>query len=73
MTESRNDSTEAPPRLHQIACLSCGYRRAWPTVIEAVADGHRHRTEHACEPPALVTPIPAIRDTKDFVPRVGGT
>jgi hypothetical protein len=37
---------------YQIACLSCGYQRAWPTLLEAHADGHRH---HAvpCATPAL--------------------
>ena len=39
---------------HQIVCLSCGYHRAWPTVIETIADGRRHDAEHAsCGAPAL--------------------
>jgi hypothetical protein len=32
--------------LYQIACLSCGYHRAWPTLLEAHADGHHHHAEH---------------------------
>jgi len=61
MTERNRPRTEAT---NQIACLSCGYRRAWPTMLEAVADGHRHHAEPAsCESPAVVTPVPAMRDT----------
>jgi hypothetical protein len=37
---------------YQIACLSCGYHRAWPTLLEAHADGHRHHTA-PCATPAL--------------------
>jgi hypothetical protein len=40
---------------YQIACLSCGYHRAWPTLLEALADGHRH---HA----APCAPIQPTRD-----------
>ena len=29
--------------LPQIVCLSCGYHRTWPTLLEALADGHRGR------------------------------
>ena len=29
--------------LYQIVCLSCGYHRAWPTLLDALADGHRHQ------------------------------
>ena len=38
--------------LYQIACLSCGYHRAWPALLDALADGHRH---HAgpCATPTL--------------------
>ncbi len=32
--------------LYQIVCLSCGYHRAWPTLVDAHADGHRHHAEH---------------------------
>ena len=32
--------------LYQIVCLSCGYHRAWPTLLDAHADGHRHHAEH---------------------------
>jgi hypothetical protein len=64
MTEPNRPRTEATPGTHQIACRSCGYRRAWLTMLEAVADGHRHHAEHASrEPPAWVTPVPAMRDT----------
>lgn len=64
MTERNGPGTEAILGTHQIICLSCGYRRVWRTVIEAVADGHRHHADHAaCPPPALVTPAPATRDT----------
>ena len=63
MTETRRDPSEAAAQSHQVVCLSCGYRRAWPTVVEAIADGHRHHAEHAsCERPALVTPATPIRD-----------
>jgi hypothetical protein len=27
---------------YQIVCLSCGYHRAWTTLTDALADGHRH-------------------------------
>jgi hypothetical protein len=64
MTERNRPRTEATSGTHQLACFSCGYRRAWPTVLEAIADGHRHHAEHAsCEPPALVTPVPVMRDS----------
>jgi hypothetical protein len=35
--------------LPQIVCLSCGYHRTWPTLLEALADGRRH-AEHPPEP-----------------------
>jgi hypothetical protein len=38
--------------LYQVACLSCGYHRAWPTLLDALADGHRHHTA-PCVTPAL--------------------
>jgi hypothetical protein len=41
---------------YQIVCLSCGYHRAWPTLLDAHADGHRH---HAA-PCAM--PVPAGSD-----------
>jgi hypothetical protein len=28
--------------LYQIVCLSCGYRRAWTTLVDALADGRGH-------------------------------
>jgi hypothetical protein len=37
--------------LPQIVCLSCGYHRTWPTLLEALADGHHHHATHASEPP----------------------
>jgi hypothetical protein len=37
---------------YQIVCLSCGYHRAWPTLLEAHADGHRHHAA-PCVTPAL--------------------
>ena len=50
--------TEAAPVPHQIICLSCGYRRAWPSMGEAIADGRRHKREHtACADPAWVTAV----------------
>jgi hypothetical protein len=36
--------------LPQIVCLSCGYQRTWPTLLEALADGQRHHAEHPPEP-----------------------
>jgi hypothetical protein len=49
--------------LYQIVCLSCRYHRAWPTLLDAHADGHRHQAEHMapCATPAL--PAPAREDT----------
>jgi hypothetical protein len=43
--------------LYQAVCLSCGYHRGWPTLLDALADGHRH---HAlpCATPALPAPLP---------------
>ena len=38
--------------LYQIVCLSCGYRRAWPSLVDALADGHRHHAA-PCATPAL--------------------
>jgi hypothetical protein len=40
---------------YQIVCLSCGYRRAWPSLADAQADGHRHHD-------APCTPIQTNRD-----------
>ena len=31
--------------LPQIVCLSCGYQRTWPTMLEALAYGQRHHAE----------------------------
>ena len=44
--------------LYQAVCLSCGYHRGWPTLIDALADGHRHHAEHTAPgaPPALPAP-----------------
>jgi hypothetical protein len=36
--------------LPQIVCRSCGYHRTWPTLLEALADGHRHHATHPPEP-----------------------
>jgi uncharacterized protein (DUF983 family) len=36
--------------LPQIVCISCGYHSAWPTLLEALADGRRHHAEHPPEP-----------------------
>ena len=36
--------------LPQIVCLSCGYHRTWATLVDALADGHRHHAEHPPEP-----------------------
>lgn len=42
---------------YQIDCLSCGYRRDWPTLVDAIADARHHTEQHAaCAQPALVTP-----------------
>jgi hypothetical protein len=40
-------------RAYQIACLSCGYRRAWPTLLDAHTDGHRHHVAPCSTPAAL--------------------
>jgi hypothetical protein len=37
---------------YQIVCLSCGYHRTWLTLLEALADGHRHHAA-PCATPAL--------------------
>jgi hypothetical protein len=34
---------------YQIVCLSCGYHRAWPMLLDALADGHRHH-DAPCAP-----------------------
>jgi hypothetical protein len=58
--------TVARSPFHQIVCLTCRYRREWATVLEAIADGQRHRAEHAaCETPALVTPVRTLRENTD--------
>lgn len=63
MSEIRRGPTEATSPLHQIVCVTCGYRRAWVAVIAAIADGRRHHTEcESCEPPALVTPVWTMRE-----------
>jgi hypothetical protein len=36
--------------LPQIVCLSCGYHRTWPTLLEALADGRHHAEHHPPEP-----------------------
>ena len=38
----------------QIVCLSCGYQRAWPTLLDALADGHRHH-DAPCAQPGIST------------------
>jgi hypothetical protein len=48
--------------LYQIVCLSCGYHRAWPTLVDAQADGHRHHAEHAA-PCAPALPAQPQQDT----------
>ena len=42
--------------LYQIVCLSCGYHRAWPTLLEAHADGHRHHAAPCATPTAPTGP-----------------
>ena len=42
---------------YQFVCLSCRYHRAWPTLLEAHADGHRH---HAA--PCATAALPAGSD-----------
>ena len=42
---------------YQIVCLSCGYHRAWPTLVDALADGHRHHAEHTA--PRATPALPA--------------
>ncbi len=41
---------DAASILPQIVCLSCGYHRSWPPLLEALADGQRHHAEHPPEP-----------------------
>jgi hypothetical protein len=55
------DCSEAPVALYQIACLSCGYHRAWPTLLEAHTDGHRHHAEHAASRAAPALPVPQLK------------
>jgi hypothetical protein len=59
MTENRSECRNgAPPMSYQVACFSCGYRRVWPALTDAVADGRHHAEEFAsCARPALVTPL----------------
>jgi hypothetical protein len=47
---------------YQIVCLSCGYHRAWPTLLDALADGHRHHAA-PCATPAQ--PAPRLRPRQD--------
>jgi hypothetical protein len=42
--------------VYQIVCLSCGYHRAWPTLVDAHADGHRHHDGHAAPCATLALP-----------------
>jgi hypothetical protein len=51
--------TETASMSQEVICLSCGYRRAWSTLLAAAADGRRHSSEHprSVERPVLVTPI----------------
>jgi hypothetical protein len=42
--------------LYQIVCLSCGYHSAWPTLLEAHADGYRHHAAPCATPPAPTGP-----------------
>ena len=50
---------------YQVVCLSCGYCSAWPTRLDAHADGHRHDAEHATPGamPALRAPLPPTQQT----------
>lgn len=50
---------------YQIVCLSCGYHRAWPTLLDALADGHRHYGA-SCAPgqPDNGLPVVPCRDRK---------
>ena len=50
---------------YQIVCLSCGYHRAWTTLVDALADGHRHHAEHAAPSatPALPATLQPQQDT----------
>jgi hypothetical protein len=44
---------------YRVNCVSCEYRQDWPTLIDAVADGHLHTERHPlCARPTLVTPQP---------------
>ena len=51
--------------LYQIVCLSCGYCRAWTTLLDAQADGHHHDAEHTtpCATPALRAALPPKQPT----------
>ena len=46
---------------YQIVCLSCGYHRAWTTLTDALADGHRHQAEHNA-PRAPIQPTREVAD-----------
>jgi hypothetical protein len=37
--------------LYQIVCLSCGYRRAWTTLVDALADVITPRTSRQARGP----------------------
>ena len=50
--------------LYQIVCLSCGYHRAWPTLLEAHADGNRHHTA-PCATSALPAPLPSREEVSE--------
>jgi len=48
---------------YQIVCLSCRYRHAWTTLVDAIADGRDH-TAHLVPAlrPALPAPIQPMRE-----------
>ena len=58
MTANRSESRTGAPPSYQVVCFSCGYRRVWPALTDAVADGRHHGEEFAsCARPTLVTSL----------------
>jgi hypothetical protein len=58
---------------YRVTCISCEYRHDWATLIDAVADGHRHTEGHPlCARPALVTAqVPPREPRERICPRCG--
>ena len=69
------DCAGEPGALYQIVCMSCGYHRAWPTLVEAHADGHRHDAEHAASRalPAPQSEVQPPGSSRERCPQCRGT